>query len=294
MMAGGNRTHASFKMAAGNPTQSTIEILAPREMKEETLRQLVDFIPGMVNFSFDKFSCIATVRYENPASAMFAKDKIAGFEPAPGQRLGARIVPRIAESTLPRASSTGPLLGSRPGSHLVPEINEFRDTRSMGIGMAEQYQGGVFGAGNNSSPQPTQNYVQDLVQTLKKATETLAAVAGGGAASNNQIGGWQQSGNFNQFGGPDQFRGRDQFGGFNQFRGQDQLSFNRGDSDFTPYTDIPLPKIQQILDSSSPVEESLFITSVPTSFSKDVLTDLFCRFGNLVSAFFLPGNNNNS
>lgn len=55
------------------------------------------------------------------------------------------------------------------------------------------------------------------------------------------------------------------------------------------YCLVPLPDRMPFAPKDSEVAERLFIVSVPEAFPASFLEDCFCRFGNLISAFFMPG-----
>lgn len=57
------------------------------------------------------------------------------------------------------------------------------------------------------------------------------------------------------------------------------------------FCNVPLPGTQPFASKEDPCAERLFIVSQPDSFPQHVLQDCFCRFGDLIDAFFMPGKN---
>ena len=55
------------------------------------------------------------------------------------------------------------------------------------------------------------------------------------------------------------------------------------------YCNISLPEKKAFASRDSDVEQRLFIVSMPEGFQERILKDAFCRFGNLIDAFFVPG-----
>jgi len=64
-----------------------------------------------------------------------------------------------------------------------------------------------------------------------------------------------------------------------------------GEKNYVTYTNVALPKRQVLARKEDPVEERLFIVSKPDAFDPEILTDLFCRFGNLIDVSFQRGRN---
>ena len=50
-----------------------------------------------------------------------------------------------------------------------------------------------------------------------------------------------------------------------------------------------LPERRSILPRDTPIAERLFIVSNPEVFENKLLEDVFCRFGNMIGAYFMPG-----
>ena len=48
-----------------------------------------------------------------------------------------------------------------------------------------------------------------------------------------------------------------------------------------------LPQKCQLADPAEPVACRLFVVSNPTPFDENILTDIFCRFGDCIDAYFL-------
>jgi len=55
------------------------------------------------------------------------------------------------------------------------------------------------------------------------------------------------------------------------------------------YCSVSLPDRQPFAHHDSDVVERLFIVSTPDHFPQSFLEDAFCRFGNMIGAFFMPG-----
>ena len=55
------------------------------------------------------------------------------------------------------------------------------------------------------------------------------------------------------------------------------------------YCNVALPEKKAFASRDSPVEQRLFIVSLPDGFEERILKDSFCRFGNLIDAYFMPG-----
>jgi len=55
------------------------------------------------------------------------------------------------------------------------------------------------------------------------------------------------------------------------------------------YCSVSLPDRQPFAPHESEIVERLFIVSTPDSFPQSFLEDCFCRFGNMIGAFFMPG-----
>ena len=55
------------------------------------------------------------------------------------------------------------------------------------------------------------------------------------------------------------------------------------------YCSVALPDKQPMAARDSQIARRVFIVSHPERFTDDVLRDAFCRFGNLIDAYFVPG-----
>jgi hypothetical protein len=55
------------------------------------------------------------------------------------------------------------------------------------------------------------------------------------------------------------------------------------------YCNFNVPHPQPLAPKDAPMAERLFIVSQPDPIPENCLCDLFCRFGNLIDAYFLPG-----
>lgn len=56
-----------------------------------------------------------------------------------------------------------------------------------------------------------------------------------------------------------------------------------------PYCSIPLPPPKQMMPEDTEVAQRLFIVCQPSGISEKVLRDAFCRMGNLIDVYLLPG-----
>ncbi|KAK2142014.1 hypothetical protein LSH36_1005g00011 [Paralvinella palmiformis] len=57
------------------------------------------------------------------------------------------------------------------------------------------------------------------------------------------------------------------------------------------FCNVPLPLTKPFAHRDSAVAERLFLVSQPDPFSTKYLHDVFCRFGDLIDAYFVPGKN---
>jgi hypothetical protein len=57
----------------------------------------------------------------------------------------------------------------------------------------------------------------------------------------------------------------------------------------TKYCSIRLPPRKPFAMKDSSIVERLFIVSQPDTFPEHILQDAFARFGNLIDAYFMPG-----
>jgi len=64
---------------------------------------------------------------------------------------------------------------------------------------------------------------------------------------------------------------------------------SRGASGPVKYCSVSLPDRQPFAAHESEIVERLFIVSTPESFPQSFLEDAFCRFGNMIGAYFMPG-----
>lgn len=59
---------------------------------------------------------------------------------------------------------------------------------------------------------------------------------------------------------------------------------------YARYTKVALPSPKPLAPKESLVAERLFIVIAPDIVPDYILEDCFCRFGNMISAYFMPGN----
>jgi len=62
-----------------------------------------------------------------------------------------------------------------------------------------------------------------------------------------------------------------------------------GSSGTVKYCSVSLPDRQPFAPHESEIVERLFIVSTPDAFPQSFLEDCFCRFGNMIGAYFMPG-----
>jgi len=55
------------------------------------------------------------------------------------------------------------------------------------------------------------------------------------------------------------------------------------------YSGLSLPERRPFAPQDAPIVERLFIVSNPDVFDDKILEDVFCRFGNMIGAYFMPG-----
>lgn len=104
-----------------------------------------------------------------------------------------------------------------------------------------------------------QGNLQVLVQTIEKATSMLqqAGLAGAGGAGAGMS--------------------------------TASLGSAGGDKQYVRYTKVPLPGTKPLAPKDSPLQERLFIVLSPETVPDYILEDCFCRFGSMISAYFMPG-----
>ena len=61
--------------------------------------------------------------------------------------------------------------------------------------------------------------------------------------------------------------------------------------DLDPVSNVRLPPVKQLVDIETPVVQKVYINSTKRTrlFSNEVLVNVMCRFGQLISASWLPG-----
>ena len=66
-------------------------------------------------------------------------------------------------------------------------------------------------------------------------------------------------------------------------------STGTGGTGTVKYCSVSLPDREPIAPHDSDIVERLFIVSTPEPFPQSFLEDCFCRFGNMIGAYFMPG-----
>lgn len=102
--------------------------------------------------------------------------------------------------------------------------------------------------------------IQQLVDTIKKATEVLEERSQSQMDTGSGLGAGSGHG-----------------GGVRKVR--------------VRYCNVMLPETKPLASRDSVCVERLFIVSQPDSFPDHILQDCFCRFGNLIDVYFMPGKN---
>ncbi|XP_038645234.1 RNA-binding protein 45 isoform X1 [Scyliorhinus canicula] len=217
MRSGGEmRAEVRNEIRSGENISTCLSVSTRGVLTHEQVYSLFDIIPGLEYCEIQRDPYLgygkgyALVRYNNVASAVYAKEKLHGFEYPPGNRIGVNYVEDDAS-----------------------------DRRSNPVGTM-------------------------AVQLVAAQMMSLAC--------NNPVG--------------QQMMPASPVSTINVFGGSSNPPpLSRLQVDFS----IPAP--QNFAASDSTVRERLFVVFNPTVLPLDVLEDLFCRFGNLIEAYLVPGRN---
>ncbi|XP_007888260.1 RNA-binding protein 45 isoform X2 [Callorhinchus milii] len=203
----------SFGMSevrGGENISTCLSVTTRGVLTHEQVYSIFDLIPGLECCEIQRDPYMgyskgyALIRYNNVASAVYAREKLNGFEYPPGNRLGVSYVE-----------------------------DESGDRRSNPVGMmalqlvAAQMMSMVCGGPTGQQMMPPPAY--------------------GGSTSTTQISRLQ--------------------------------------------VDFSVPPCQQFAPVESAVRERLFVVFNPAVLPLDILEDLFCRYGNLIDVYLVPGRN---
>ncbi|XP_066975232.1 RNA-binding protein 45 isoform X1 [Macrobrachium rosenbergii] len=256
-----------------NPEGVTrLTVIASPLLNQDQLWKLFDLIPGLDYCDLRKdrkagqvpphqARGVATVVYNNPQSATYAREKLHGFEYPPGQRL----IVKFDYHDMPPGPPP-PMMGGAPGgppysglargmSGALPPLNgTIGGSPPVGMGVSPP-------ANITGGAQPNNNIQQNLAQlaeTIAQATSLIqAAGLNQGPGGGNNLGGSQ---------GPP------------------------GGETYDPsYCSVKLPPPQPLAPVDSAVAERLFIVCHPSPPPIYALKDVFGRFGNLIDIYMLNG-----
>ncbi|XP_069791917.1 RNA-binding protein 45 isoform X2 [Narcine bancroftii] len=195
------------EMRGGENISTCLSVVTRGLLSHEQVYSLFDIIPGLEYCEIQRDPYMiygyALIRYNNVASAVYAKEKLHGFEYPPGNRLGV--------------------------SYMDDDPN---DRRSNPVGMmALQLVAAQMMSLACNSP----------------VGQPMAPASPGFSGSSAQMSRLQ--------------------------------------------VEFPVPPPQNFAASDSVVRERLFVVFHPNVLPLDVLEDLFCRFGNLIEVYLVPGRN---
>ncbi|XP_020387291.1 RNA-binding protein 45 [Rhincodon typus] len=210
MRGGEMRAEIRNEMRGGENISACLSVSTRGVLTHEQVYSLFDIIPGLEYCEIQRDPYMgygkgyALVRYNNVASAVYAKEKLHGFEYPPGNRLGVSYI----------ESDSG-------------------DRRPNPVGMM--------------ALQLVAAQMMTLACNSPIGQQIIPASPGYGGSSNTQMSRLQ--------------------------------------------VDFSLPAPQNFAASDSTVRERLFVVFNPTVLPLDILEDLFCRFGNLIEVYLVPGRN---
>uniref|UniRef100_UPI00398E72B6 RNA-binding protein 45 n=1 Tax=Pristiophorus japonicus TaxID=55135 RepID=UPI00398E72B6 len=210
MRGGEMRAEIRSEMRGGENISTCLSVSTRGVLTHEQVYSLFDIIPGLEYCEIQRDPYMgygkgyALVRYNNVASAVYAKEKLHGFEYPPGNRLGVNY------------------FEDDPG-----------DRRSNPVGMM--------------ALQLVAAQMMSLACNSPVGQQIVPASPGFGGSNTTQMSRLQ--------------------------------------------VDFSVPASQNFAASDSTVRERLFVVFNPTVLPLDVLEDLFCRFGNLIEVYLVPGRN---
>ncbi|KAG8224754.1 hypothetical protein J437_LFUL005323 [Ladona fulva] len=275
-------------------TYTRLEVIASPQLNWDQLWRLFDLIPGLdyCHLHDDPknrmYKGHATVVYNTPQSAAYAKEKLHGFEYPPGQRL--IVKPDYSrQSDLPgafRHGNCGMHPPSTPFSRIPPTGAMHPPPPPLPAGAQTMASGSEMGLGNISLVPPhhqltsngpssslggtragnLQNDLAALVETIAQATSLIQAA--GLTSVMNKAG--------LNTGGPQ---------GAGDAHGSQQKML--GETYDPAYCSAKLPPPQPLAPIDSEVALRLFIVCQPTPPPMYALKDVFGRFGNLIDVYIL-------
>ncbi|XP_072903235.1 RNA-binding protein 45 [Hemitrygon akajei] len=204
------RTEIRSEMRGGENISTCLSVSTRGLLTHEQVYSLFDIIPGLEYCEIQRDPYMvyvkgyALIRYNNVASAVYAKEKLHGFEYPPGNRLGVNYID-----------------------------DDPSDRQSNPVGMM--------------ALQLVAAQMMSLACNSPVGQQLVSASASFAGSSSNQMSRLQ--------------------------------------------VDFPVPPPQNFAPSDSIVRERLFVVFNPTVLPLDVLEDLFCRFGNLIEVYLVPGRN---
>ncbi|XP_043549463.1 RNA-binding protein 45 [Chiloscyllium plagiosum] len=210
MRGGEMRAEIRSEMRGGENISTCLSVSTRGLLSHEQVYSLFDIIPGLEYCEIQRDPYMgygkgyAIVRYSNVASAVYAKEKLHGFEYPPGNRLGVSYIE-----------------------------GDSGDRRSNPVGMM--------------ALQLVAAQMMTLACNSPVGQQMMPTSPGHGGSSSSQM-------------------------------SRLQVGFS-------------LPAPQNFAPSDSTVRERLFVVFNPTVLPLDILEDLFCRFGNLIEVYLVPGRN---
>lgn len=238
-----------------NPTNSCrLRVLFNPSMSKDMFWNLFNIVPGLEHCELIEMTADGAwggVIYNNPRSAAWAIERIHGFEYPPGFKI---IV--TYDDMAPRSGGAFSMANGMPGMGGQMTAN------------GGNVSGDNVGGGGGNKPLPSN--IMSLVSSIQAATEALKAsgyggVISGGGSGSAPAGGSGMSATGMGFGG-----------GY--------------ETDAQAVCSAKLPARQPTLPATTRVEERLFfvLKDALEPPAPAMVTDLFCRFGNLIDAYCLP------
>lgn len=248
--------------SVNNPTNSCrLRVLFNPNMSKDMFWSLFNIVPGLEHCELIEMTpegAWGGVIYNNPRSAAWAIERIHGFEYPTGSKLSVSY-----DDMAPRGGGAFSMANGMPGMGNQMTAN---GTTTGG--------GGVESAGVGGAGKSMPSDILSLVNSIQAATEALKAsgygnvVGGGGGVSSAGAGIGSGVMSSMAMGG---------FGGSAEVDAQAVCS-------------AKLPGRQAVLSANTRAEERLFfvLKDAREPPHPAIITDLFCRFGNLIDAYCLP------
>ena len=246
---------------ATNSASCKLRVLFNPSVSKDMFWALFNIVPGLVSCDLVDMTNeggISSVVYNNPQSAAYAMERINGFEYPTGSRLTIRIDDSNVNYT--SGTSMGPSAAAMGSSAVVPS------------------NGGSGGFGTNISVTPcVPDNVQTLIQTIQQATNALQTSGYGGMINNGSGGSMGMMGNLGGM-------------GMSGNVGSMAMAGGGGGTDAQQVCSAILPARQPLMPANTRTEERLFFAFKDMIGLPDpaVISDAFCRFGNLIEATCIP------